>query len=244
MFEKDFSHGSKFTDYMEIAVGLVDEGRRGQKILDIPAGNGRLSDRLRERGHDAVAADINRARADYVYANMSEALPFADGEFDTCVCLEGIEHVVDTAAVIREFCRVTKKGGRIIISLPNIQCAFSRFYFLCTGCFYQFVPWNRRQLKPGEMIDRGHISPLGQQQLAYLFENYGARLTKMAGDRWKKKWLIPFLIPFIGLGWIWMRRRVKLQKERPAAECEGDIKNLFSPPLLFSRSLILVFERN
>jgi SAM-dependent methyltransferase len=243
MFEKDFSHGSKFTGYMEIVVHLVEERKGGQKILDIPAGNGRLTARLRERGHDAVPADINRAGANYVYATMSEPLPFADGEFDTSICLEGIEHVVDSAALIREFCRVTKSGGRIIISLPNIQCVFSRFHFLCTGCFYQFVPWNRRQLKPGEMIDRGHIAPLSCYQLSYLFENYGARLTQLAGDRWKKKWLIPFLLPFVGLGGIWMRYAVDRQKEKPAAECQKEIKDLFSPPLLFSRSLILVFEK-
>ncbi|MDE3067839.1 MAG: class I SAM-dependent methyltransferase [Verrucomicrobiota bacterium] len=243
MFEKDFSHGSKFTGYMEIVVRLVEDGNRQQKVLDIPAGNGRLTACLRERGHDAVPADINRAGADYVYANMSEPLPFADGEFDTCICLEGIEHVVDSAALVREFCRVTKSGGRIIVSLPNIQGIFSRFHFLCTGCFYQFVPWNHRPLKPGEMIDRGHIAPLSQPQLAYLFDNYGARLAQLAGDRWKKKCLIPFLLPFVGLGWIWMRCEVKRQKETPADECKKEIKDLFSPPLLFSRSLILVFER-
>ncbi len=243
MFEKDFSHGSKYTGYMEIVVRLVEQRKGGQKILDIPAGNGKLTALLRERGHEAVSADINRAGADYVYANMSEPLPFADDEFDTCICLEGVEHVVDSAAIIREFCRITKSGGRIIVSLPNIQNLFSRFHFLYTGCFYQFVPWNRRQLKPGEMIDRGHIAPLSQPQLAYLFENYGARLTQLAGDRWKKKWLIPFLLPFVGLGWVWMRYAVKRQKEKPAADCEKEIKDLFSLPLLFSRSLILVFER-
>jgi SAM-dependent methyltransferase len=243
MFEKEFSHGSKFTGYMEIVVRLVEERKGGQKIVDIPAGNGRLTTCLRERGHNAIAADINRAGDDYVYANMSEPLPFADGEFDTCICLEGIEHVVDSAALVREFCRVTRAGGRIIISLPNIQGVFSRFHFLCTGCFYQFVPWNRRQLKPGEMIDRGHIAPLSLAQLDYLFENYGARLTQLAGDRWKKKWLFPFLLPFVGLGWIWMRHEVKRQKEKPAADCQREMDNLFSTPLLFSRSLILVFEK-
>ena len=243
MFEKDFSHGTKFTGYMEIVVRLVEAEKQRQKILDIPAGNGRLTVCLRERGHNAVAADINRAEADYVYANMSERLPFTDGEFDTCICLEGIEHVVDSAALIREFCRITKSGGRIIVSLPNIQSLFSRFHFLCTGCFYQFVPWNHRQLKPSEMIDRGHIAPLSSQQLAYLFGNYGAQLTQLAGDRWKKKWLIPFLLPFVGLGWVWMRLAVKRQKEMPAGDCQKEIEDLFALPLLFSRSLILVFKK-
>jgi hypothetical protein len=84
---------------------------------------------------------------------------------------------------------------------------------------------------------------LSGQQLAYLFGYNGARLTRLTGDRWKKKWLIPFLLPFVGLGWIWLRYAVKRQKEMAAAECRKEIEDLFSPALLFSRSLILVFEK-
>jgi SAM-dependent methyltransferase len=92
-----------------------------------------------------------------------------NGEFDTCLCLEGIEHVVDLAALIQEFCRITKSGGLVIISLPNVQNLFSRFRFLCTGSFYQFTPWGSRHLQPGEPIDRGHVSPLSYLQLRDLF---------------------------------------------------------------------------
>ncbi|HLX96162.1 MAG TPA: class I SAM-dependent methyltransferase [Verrucomicrobiae bacterium] len=243
MFEKDFSHGHKFTGYMEVVTRLIQNAQPGQKVLDIPAGNGRLAAHLREHGHDAVCADINQAGPDYVYADMNQRLPFADASFDTVTCMEGIEHVLDPTALIAELCRITRKGGRIILTLPNIQCVYSRLYFLCTGCFYQFVPWNHRVLQPGEKRDRGHIASLSYLQLNYLFQHHGARLLHLAGDRWKKKWLIPFLLPFIGLGWIGMRVGLSRQKEVPADQCRGKIKDLFSAPLLFSRSLILVFEK-
>jgi SAM-dependent methyltransferase len=243
MLEKDFSHVGNFTDYMKIVYRIVESGQRRQRILDIPAGNGLLSAQLRTAGHDAVCADINRAGPDYVYADLGRPLPFPDGDFDTCLCLEGIEHVVDSAALIREFCRITKSGGRIIISLPNVQNAFSRFQFLCTGSFYQFTPWGCRQLKPGELIDRGHISPLSYLQLRYLFQNCGARLVHADGDRWKKKWLIPFLLPFLLFGRLWMSRAVAVQKEAPPEDSRKALRDLFSPPVLFGRSLILVFEK-
>jgi SAM-dependent methyltransferase len=243
MLEKDFSHVGNFTGYMEAVFRLVERGKPGLKILDIPAGNGLLAGRLREHGHSVVCADINRAGGDYVYADLNRPLPFHDAEFDTCLCLEGIEHVLDSAAIVREFCRIAKTGGRIIISLPNVQNIFSRFQFLCTGSFYQFTPWMSRHLNAGELIDRGHVAPLGYLQLRYLFEDHGARLVALDGDRWKKKWLIPLSLPFLVAGWIWMRVASARQKEAPPAECREKFKDLFSPPALFSRSLILVFEK-
>jgi SAM-dependent methyltransferase len=243
MLEKNFSHVGNFTGYMEIVFRAVQSGKSRQRILDIPAGNGLLSARLRECGHDAVCADINRAQADYVYANLDQPLPFADAEFDTCLCLEGIEHVVDSAALIKEFCRITRPGGRIIISLPNVQNIFSRFQFLCSGYFYQFPPWGNRHLQSGEMIDRGHISPLSYLQLRYLFQNYGARVSGLSGDRWKKKWLIPLALPFLAVGWLWSRWSLIRQKETPPEKCREMLRDLFSAPALFSRSLVLTFEK-
>ncbi|HEY1490531.1 MAG TPA: class I SAM-dependent methyltransferase [Verrucomicrobiae bacterium] len=244
MLEKDFSHVGNFTGYMDVVFQLVQKGPPSQRILDIPAGNGLLSDRLRAAGHQPVCADINRAKPDYIYADLSRSLPFKDGEFDMVLCLEGIEHIVDSVAFIREFCRLVKSGGRIVISLPNVQNVFSRFQFLCTGTFYQFTPWMGRQLQLGKAIDRGHISPLGYQQLRYLFACHGASLKSIKGDRWKKKWLIPLLIPFLLFGKIWMRRGLAKQTEDTTGESRQVIKDLASPPALFARSLVLTFEKN
>ncbi|MEI8291561.1 MAG: class I SAM-dependent methyltransferase [Verrucomicrobiota bacterium] len=243
MLERKYSHVGNFTGYMEIALRLVQENKSCQRILDIPAGNGLLARQLRAAGHEAICADINRESPDFVYADLSERLPFADGEFDTLLCLEGVEHVVDSAALISELCRVTKSGGRIIISLPNVQNVFSRFNFLCTGCFYQFPPWMNRHLKPGETIDRGHISPLSFMHLRYLFQHFNARLARLEGDKWKKKWILPFLLPFLLGGRLWMNHAITRQKEKPVEECRQTTRFLFSKPLMFSRSLILVFEK-
>ena len=228
---------------MGVIARIIGEGMKAQRILDIPAGNGLFAGRLRQSGHQVVCADINRERPDYIFADLNETLPFADAEFDTCVCMEGIEHVMDSAALIGEFCRVTKSGGRIILSLPNIQNAFSRLTFLCTGYFFQFSPWSNRHLRDGEQIDRGHVAPLSYLQLRYLFQAQGARLTSVAGDRWKKKWLIPLVVPFLAVGWVWARWNLSRQNLSSKVEAGAMLDDLFSPDLLFSRSMILVFER-
>ena len=46
-------------------------------------------------------------------------LPFPDGRFDLVVCLELLEHVREQAALVAEFHRVLKPGGRVILSVPD-----------------------------------------------------------------------------------------------------------------------------
>ena len=100
-----------------------------------------------------------------------------------------------------------------------------------------------RHLRPGEIIDRGHISPLSYLQLRYFFRHHGARLVSLSGDRWKKKWIIPFALPFLAIGRLWAARNAASETKVDRQDCTQILKDLFSPPLLFSRSLVLTFER-
>jgi SAM-dependent methyltransferase len=84
-----FSHRHTFTGYMATVVDLFREGPRGRRILDVPAGAGRVSQALRDLGHDVVCADFNDERNDYVFTDMNERLPFDDNSFDAVICLEG-----------------------------------------------------------------------------------------------------------------------------------------------------------
>jgi SAM-dependent methyltransferase len=240
---RDFSHVGNFTDYMEVVFRLLETGKGNQKALDIPAGNGLLAARLRERGHTVICADINREKPDYVLADMNEPLPFATAEFDAVICMEGLEHTLDPAMLIAEFCRIVRRGGRIILTVPNIHNLFSRLKFLCTGSFYQFSPWGSVPRARGEKKDRGHISSFSYHQLRYQFDYNGARLVGLTGDRWKKKWLMPFLLPAVGAGWLWMRAELAKQPLESSALGKAMLADLFSAPALFSRSLVLVFEK-
>lgn len=244
MLERDFTHVANFTGYMGIVFDLVQSANEPQRILDVPAGSGLLAGRLRAAGHDAVCADINQEQPDYVYADLNAPLPFANESFDTCLCLEGIEHVIAPPALVAELCRLTRPGGRIILSTPNVQNVYSRFKFLCTGFFFQFAPDQARLLQPGERKDRGHVSPLTYSQLRYLFAAHGARLVALRGDRWKKKWLLPWLLPFVGLGWVWGRWELARCHPPPTKDHRQMLRDVFSAPALFSRSLICVFRKD
>jgi len=242
MKSSDFSHKSYFTGGMEIVFRILAKDRKPQKILDIPAGKGLLGERLRQIGHIVVNADINREKPDFVFADMNETLPFAEGEFDAVSCMEGIEHTVEPILLIKELCRVTKSGGKIILSTPNIQNIYSRLKFMCMGYFFLFSPWGGIPYGIGEKKDRGHIFPLTYLQLRYFFQLHGAKLMDVKCQRWKKKILIPFLLPFVLAGWLWSRIEMP-RGDKATPEHREILRHLFSPAVLFGRSLILIFQK-
>lgn len=67
-------------------------------------------------GLDASLVDKNSASTEPLDLEAGK-LPFADGEFDTVVCLDTLEHLDSLHTVVRELLRVAR--GRVIISLPN-----------------------------------------------------------------------------------------------------------------------------
>lgn len=242
MSEK-FSHGHQFTGYMEVIYRLICSLKDKKKILDIPAGNGLLGEKLKSEGHEVVCADINRFNKEFVFADMSRPLPFKDNEFDIVICMEGIEHVLEPVKLVEELCRICKISGQIFITTPNIQNMYSRFQFMCTGTFYQFPPILPARIPQNEIVDLGHISPFSFMQLQYLFSYFGAKLVHIDGDRYKRKALIPFLFFFNIFGYFWIKLFKDSNLETNTLASKAELKWLFSPPLLFSRSMILVFEK-
>lgn len=244
MDEKSFSHVANFTGYMEVVASHFAESRKGLNILDLPAGNGLLADALRGMGHTVVCGDINRERADYQYVDMARPLPFADCNFDAVVCLEGLEHLVNPVQVIGEFARVTRAGGEIVVSTPNVMNFYSRLHQLFTGVPYQFNPAAVPEREPGADADRGHVFPLSFYQLSYLFAQHGARVKQVLGDRYKKKALMPLYLALLPIAWAatWALF-VRGGDARYASRNRDLMRHAFRAPMLFSRSLVLVFEK-
>lgn len=240
MEQVKFSHVANVTDYMRIIVQTVQDHFGGEinnkKILDLPAGNGWVSDSLAKLGATVVSADINDERPDYIPANMEKDLPFADGEFDCVICAEGIEHVLRPEALFSELARVLRREGLLIISTPNVQNFYTRYQLACTGYLFQFQPFHISPPEPGELRDRGHISPVFYTQLRYFAELHGLKTLRPDGDRLKRVAALPLFIPFILIGYLWAKREWKKTSGDPKSK--EIIQHLFNMKVLFSRSLI------
>jgi len=95
------------------------------RVLDAACGTGRHSEYLAGRGHRVIGIDrspemLQRARlkvpsGDFREGNL-EALPVEAESVDVVVCALALVHLPQVEGAIREFARVIRPGGRVIIS--------------------------------------------------------------------------------------------------------------------------------
>lgn len=102
--------------------------RPGERILDLGAGTASSSASLAASGAEIVAADFSAGMLEegrrrhgelpnlsFVQADAMD-LPFGDAEFDAVTMSYAIRNVNDPKKVLAELFRVTKPGGRLVIT--------------------------------------------------------------------------------------------------------------------------------
>ena len=123
LYEKYYA-GRKFHDslYRELIQRYLEPGAR---VLD--AGCGRYLKFCREFSPVAhvVGIDLERTfetdntRIPYAVRGDLGALPFPSGYFDMVISRSVVEHLEDPPRVFREFVRVLRPGGKVIVLTPN-----------------------------------------------------------------------------------------------------------------------------
>jgi demethylmenaquinone methyltransferase/2-methoxy-6-polyprenyl-1,4-benzoquinol methylase len=110
------------------AVVAAVDGRPGERVLDIAAGTGTSSEPFAAAGVHVVPADFSlgmlrvgkRRSPDLAFVGADALrLPFADDAFDAVTMSFGLRNVADAGQALREFHRVTRPGGRLVV------CEFS-----------------------------------------------------------------------------------------------------------------------
>ncbi len=111
-------------------------------------------------------------------------LPCEAESFDIVTCIETIEHIEDQFGLVREFHRVTRPGGRVIVTTPNVLNINSRLRNLHSGFTQLFDPLPLRVQEPVHLS--GHIHPVNFYYLAYQFHRAGFREVKAHFDFQKR----------------------------------------------------------
>ena len=104
--------------------GLRESVRR--RVLDVGAGNGWLSSRLSELGHETVAVDLDDDAGDGLGAAAPrtpfplvqadfDAMPFAPGQFDLVLMNASLHYSPDPERTVEAAARLLRPGGTLMV---------------------------------------------------------------------------------------------------------------------------------
>ncbi len=162
---------------------LLTEDIRGRRLLDAGSGTGWFSKYAVMRGANVTSLDVGpnilaqvakKCKSDRVVGSVLE-IPFPGGHFDIVLSTEVIEHTPDPRQAIRQMHLVLKKGGVLVLTVPN------RVWHPAITLA------NALKLRPYE----GYENWVGWFELRKWLEEEGFEVIAMRGVH-----LFPFVLPF------------------------------------------------
>lgn len=118
---------------------------QGAAVLDVACGRGQLSRWLAMSGAKVVALDFSHAAVKVAGKRLSAAgggaaicadagrLPLSDASVDFVVSCETLEHVPSPKLCLREFARVLRPGGRLVLTTENYFNIWSLYRLYCAA---------------------------------------------------------------------------------------------------------------
>jgi SAM-dependent methyltransferase len=214
------------------------------RVLDAPCGApAALSLALKNEGFTVVGADLDETGASalgeaFTPVNLNAVLPWTDGSFDVAISTEGIEHLENHFAFLREFWRVLRPNGILIVTTPNITALRSRVRFFGSGFFGR----DGRPLNESGRHPLHHISLATFPELRYELHVSGFQLLEVRHTHIKPiSYLYAIYTP-----WMWLYTRIAFRKEKDTAQRQRNrqiLRSLFSRSLLFGECLMLTAKK-
>jgi len=195
---------------------------------------------LLDCGYDVCGLDIDLEQSSDLPAaikrkscNLNKELDLPNASFDLVTSLEGIEHVENHALVVREFARVLKPGGRLIVSTPNICNVEERLNFLLRGSAGHFIS---RAAMERHGSGHDHQNLIGYVELRQVLDWAGLAIERVERDSAKKRQIF-FLWP----PWLALLCYAKVQSAKRKARYL--LQETSSRPVLLGGNTIIVQAR-
>lgn len=141
-------------------------------IFESSAGSAILSRQLQDEGHDVTISNYYPQKftnINEIHQDLNEQVDLEDNTFDIVICREVIEHVESVPHVLREFHRILKPGGKLILTFPNRLQIRSRFLHLFSG-FYRGM---KSPINLDVHMGEAHINLIGYPEMDYFLRKVG-----------------------------------------------------------------------
>ena len=232
----------------------------GRKVIDFPAGSGRMTEILRGMGAKVEAYDLFPELFEIPgmvcgEADLTKKTSIPEDYADLVLCQEGVEHISDQLATLKELSRILKPKGRLIITTPNISHLRGKLSnFLVESEYYRRMPGNEIQHVFPALEGRddpvfGHVFLIGVQRLRTLARLAGLKFVKTHPVKISHFSIImgvfyPFLF-FVNyfLYFDVLRNTPKDDMARAKETFKEILKLNLNPHVLFGKSLIVEFEK-
>lgn len=116
-------------------VGGLPNYVEGGKILDVGCGSGKFLKVLKEAGWDVYGNEISLEAVERgkkeglnLFCGELEDVKFPDSYFDALRIWHVLEHSYNPIKLVEECRRILKKGGEVLIGVPNFAGAYSRIF--------------------------------------------------------------------------------------------------------------------
>lgn len=235
----------------------------GKIVVDLPAGSGETSRILRDVGSEVIPFDLfpEYFKVEGLVctrANIMDGIPLPNGYADMLICQEGIEHFADQLYALREFNRVLKHGGLLLITTPNYSNLRAKISYLLSESerFGSMMPPNEIDsvwMSNSDITSEiycGHIFLIGIQKLRVLSKLAGFKIARINSESIKptSALLFPFLYPAIFLvNWLTYRSNLKKNDDIPLKTKKEVYSELFklaiNPRLLVDGTLFVEFTK-
>jgi len=168
-------------------------------IFEASAGSAILSRQLRDQGHRISISNYYPCGFDDIdehFADLNCPLDLPDNTYDVVICREVIEHVESVPHTLREFHRILKPGGTLILTFPNRLQIRSRFLYLFSGFYRGMKSPINLDIHMGE----GHINLIGYPEMDYFLRKTGYDVKSVDASYFQASDKIFLLLkPFIAL---------------------------------------------